>query len=178
MSATDMAFSSASARMAAFVVAAALLVANFGVSDAILDLGDELTLEDFLADAGIDGCVMLTPSSTGYHFERGQASGLSRSRCTLGGACQCRQFEACDTGDCLKVYRCNDTESNGCVAVSSCVQTTFDTTFEVTVDCREPLDERDEDGIDFFGMRWKQALAEDCNIGRVCRVQRRHSSHD
>ncbi|EGD80909.1 hypothetical protein PTSG_01494 [Salpingoeca rosetta] len=72
---------------------------------------------------------------------------------------------------CDKVYRCNDTEANGCVAITNCTQTIFSTGMQVTVDCDRglPLDERDEGGLDFFAMRWKQALQEDCHIGRLCR---------
>ncbi|EGD78467.1 hypothetical protein PTSG_09162 [Salpingoeca rosetta] len=152
-------------RLALFVAAA--VIATTETAHALLDLGDELTLSEFLNDAGIDGCAALTASPIGYYFQSGHATGLSRSRCTLGGTCQCRHFEACANGDCLKVYRCNDTESSGCVAVSPCSQSAFNTTLEATVRCRKPLDQRDEDSLNFFAMRWKQALETDCGIGRT-----------
>ncbi|EGD81861.1 hypothetical protein PTSG_13186 [Salpingoeca rosetta] len=139
------------------------------VAEAALTLGNEIPPTQFLHEVVGHGCVQLSPSSSGYYFESGFDTGVSRTRCPTGGMCQCRRFDDCQSGGCQRVYECNDTESNGCVAISNCTQTVFETTFEVVVDCREPLDERDEAGIDFFGMRWKQALAEDCSIGRVSR---------
>ncbi|EGD75043.1 hypothetical protein PTSG_06700 [Salpingoeca rosetta] len=113
------------------------------VNDTVV-LGDELSPSEFLAEVqiklvlhvldvpkAIDGCASLTAASEGYHFEGGQASGLSQDRCTTGGTCQCKSFsDSCDSGDCYKVYRCNDTAADGCFAVSNCTQTVFTTVME------------------------------------------------
>eukprot|EP01147_Barroeca_monosierra_P010058 gene10058-2229_t len=128
-----------------------------------LALGGEITSSQFFEAADINECVET----------RGYATGLKETRCDIGGTCRCQRFSECNGGDCLRVWPC--TVQGGeihpdCQSVSNCEPVLFNTLMEVKVLCsRQNLTERNEEELNFFGMRWKQGLATDCGIGRVCR---------
>eukprot|EP01147_Barroeca_monosierra_P004001 gene4001-6451_t len=138
-----------------------------------LTLGGELTSSQFFEAVDIDECAETSSSNFGYYFEGGHATGLKETRCDIGGTCRCRRFSECTDGDCIRVWPC--TVQGGeihpdCRSVINCEPVLFDTLMEVKVLCsRQNLTERNEEELDFFGMRWKQGLATDCGIGRVCR---------
>eukprot|EP01147_Barroeca_monosierra_P000080 gene80-3473_t len=149
------------------------LLVTLVAAPADLTLGDQLNATEFLNSLNIEHCAEIKPSSSGFYFEDGYSEGIKSRRCDFGGMCRCRALDTCEGENCIKVWPCTvdgGATSEYCVSVTDCVQESFDTIMEVSVQCSDkPLDERNTSELDEFGMAWKLALSEDCGINRLCR---------